>query len=436
MNLKRRFSIMVAGSILVPFLTAFILAILLNSPLGGAARGEIPNPAALIRAVEESRSLEELQSTAASLPPNLGMVILDGEGRTVSKSSMTDVLVESGKQFQQLMVLHPKIVDESAAASWRVFIIGRRNAAIAPIMLTAVISIPFLFMLILSVSTIRSIRTSLGSFEIATKKIADGDMNFSLDIPKGDTFGSLAASFEKMRERVREEYDRRTRFFMGVSHDLKTPLASITGYTDALLEGLAEDEETRNGYLRIIGDKAGLLQSRIGRLMEYIRLANRDFQSRMERLPFLPFLEDFFALEKEEAAFTGRTMEVDIDLPGNPRLLFDPDLLHRALENLLRNAFIHGDETQPVRIRVRHEGGEIHIQFANSVHAAPDPEMLKWIFDPFFRGDTSRRGDGFGLGLASVKSIVESHGWSVEVSAAKEMEMHFTIRIPEKGAEA
>jgi len=288
-----------------------------------------------------------------------------------------------------------------------------------------------IFLSLLSYLTIRSINGSIKKLEEGTRRIADGDMDTPITIKGDQTFENLARSFDTMRLKLKEEYDRRTRFFMGVSHDLKTPLASITGYSDALLDGLAEDAETRDRYLRIINAKGKLLDHRIAQLIRYIKLTNSDFQSNLEPHKIVPFLEDFCELQKDEASLIGCRFEQEILIDPSTLIHFDQDLLSRAMENLLQNSFRYGDTTRPVRMICQYNASGISISYSN-YHTAPIPkDVLDHMFEPFYRGDLARRGEGFGLGLATVKSIVESHGWSIEVTSLIQEELTlFQILIP------
>jgi signal transduction histidine kinase len=145
---------------------------------------------------------------------------------------------------------------------------------------------PFIFLIsslivliMISLFIIRSINKSISRLEEATGEIARGNLDFELETGGNDRFGSLARSLDTMRDQIKMEYDRRNRFFMGISHDLKTPLASITGYADALTEGMAEDPESMDKYLNIIKDKSHLLEQRITHLIHYLKLSNYDFQT-------------------------------------------------------------------------------------------------------------------------------------------------------------
>jgi len=234
-----------------------------------------------------------------------------------------------------------------------------------------------------------------------------------------------------MRMKVKAENDRRMRFFMGVSHDLKTPLASITGYSEALLDGLAEDASTRDRYLKIIHTKGKLLDRRIAQLIQYIKITDDSFHANLKRQPLAPFLETFLELQQEEASLLGGQLDGEIALPLSMEVSFNQDLLTRAMENLLQNCFRYGDTTKPVRMMASLANEGVHIAFINSYKAPIPPEVLEHVFEPFYRGDQSRKGEGFGLGLASVKSIMDIHGWRIEGrSNSSESTTVFQMVIP------
>lgn len=223
---------------------------------------------------------------------------------------------------------------------------------------------------------------------------------------------------------------------MGVSHDLKTPLSSIAGYSDALLDGFANDERTRNRYLEIIRRQSGLLERRINKLIEYIRLTTGDFLASLEPLPLLPFLTDFTELQGEEASVRKREFQSRLSLSPETVIPFDSELVGRALENLVQNAFHYGDPERPIVFSCRENKEEIIISCANRTVSPVDPKTLPLLFEPFYRGDVSRRGEGFGLGLASVRSVISSHGWEIKARLPEPDILEFAIRIPHNSAPA
>lgn len=431
MKLRNRFVMIIAGTFLVPFVIAVFSMLLFAPEIVHFAKNPYRDIQKFFAGIDSARTVEQIVEMAAEFQDDLFLLVLDGQGELVYARNEQGLTGIPDSEATQNAVLTKRVVLENGETVTVVMGTGKVPQFQSYVGIVVVGSL-LIFLSLISMFTLRSINQSIHRLEEGTKRIAEGDLDTPFVFHGDDTFESLARSIDTMRQQVKEEYDRRTRFFMGVSHDLKTPLASITGYTDALLDGLADDAETRERYLRIIEAKGQLLEKRIAQLIEYVKITNKDFRSHLKRQPLVPFLEDFAALQADEAALLGYRFAYDITVDRQTVVSFDQDLLMRALENLLQNSYRYGVQDKPVRLLCQYgkEGG-ILLAVVNH-HDAPIPsEMMRHIFEPFNRGDASRKGEGFGLGLASVKSIVESHGWHVEVrSFERECITMFQILIP------
>lgn len=431
MNLQKRFRWIIAGSIIIPLLTMLTIPLIvfyLQAPL--QYTGSV-SPLSFRTSLKEIRNLEELIDFLDSHRQDLEYVLMDEKGNILASHRIIgSTSSERGSAFHSAVGIEKSFSDNGDVTSYSVFLSHKGPRGVfGPLIPLIILVVLFLFLITMSTLTLRSVRRSILTFEDATRRVSEGDLSFSIDIPENDTFSSLALSFETMRDRVWEEYNRRTRFFMGVSHDLKTPLSSISGYTDALLDEVSEDPELKRRYLEIIRNKSHLLLRRINRLIEYIRITNGEYKSSLKPGSLKTFLVDFLAMQKEEAGFSGKELEVEIELEENRQLRFDPDLLGRAIENLLQNAFAYGRPGTPVTISCRQENEKINFSIANQIESAPEEDELPLLFEPFYRGDSARHGDGFGLGLASVKSIVDAHGWSISARLMGENVLVFMIEI-------
>jgi signal transduction histidine kinase len=284
------------------------------------------------------------------------------------------------------------------------------------------------FMILMSVIIIRSINVSIARLEEGTRRISEGDLDFELQARGNDRIASLTRSFEHMRRRVREETATRSRFIMAVSHDLKTPLSSITGYLDAIGDGIASDPQQLEKYLAIIRDKAGLLGSRISQLIDYVKLDTADWRRSRESIPLAAFLNEAMTVFHTEAEVRGFGFDSSVNIGAGITVSMDGDLVYRALENLVQNAFRYGEASSTISFRAAAEDSLIILQITNRGKAIP-PEDLPFIFEPFFRGTRARREGGFGLGLSVVKSVVTSHGWKI-AAASNDGETSFIIAIP------
>lgn len=286
-----------------------------------------------------------------------------------------------------------------------------------------------LFTALMSVLIIRSINSSITNLETATRRVADGDLDFSLSTDGKDRIASLTRSFETMRAQLKEQYDRGSRFLMGLSHDLKTPLTSIAGYVDAIRDGYADSEEKLEKYMSIIQAKTWLLESRISSLIDYAKQETREWKSTLMKVDFLQFAEELLALAETEALARHFRFTHGLDVPPETVIEMDSDMVGRAFENLVENAFAYATPGSEISIRATSADGAIRLEFANE-GSGIDPEHLPHIFDPLFRGSGDRHGGGFGLGLATVRSVITSHGWDIAVTSQPGGTTVFAVTIP------
>jgi signal transduction histidine kinase len=430
LKLKNRFILIIVGVFVVPLLVS-MLVVLFNSPnvmqtrlLGGGDRR-------LSQELGSIRTLPDLIAFAQDIPDNFFMYIFDDTGEQIFHSGSATSTTGFHDNMRHHLVFSRNITMEDGLTYS--FLAGTEiNVFSMPFTGVVIMLSILLFLSILSSLTLRAVNNSVKQLVASTRRIANGDLDTPVTIEGNDeTFVSLANSFDDMRKKVKEEQERQMRFFMGVSHDLKTPLSSITGYSEALLDGLAEDEAAKEKYLKIINAKGKLLEQRITHLIGYMKVSTSAFREELETQPIVPFLEEFVDLQQDESALLGFAFESEISIDSDTRIAFDRELLARVMENLLQNCLRYGMADKPVRMFCRKADGGIVLGFSDYYKKPLDPALKEHMFEPFCRGDQSRKGEGLGLGLASVKSIIESHGWTVKGYSDKaEGTTVFEIRIP------
>jgi len=420
LGLNRKFLFLTMGSILVPLLVLLLLMTVAwlggyrDSPFSFSTVRTLDflssledrrwNPAELTRAMEEAYPQWDyiltdpygkvLLSRPAGIDPSLLM-----ENHTGERFSLTRVPLETvtGPAFLYIRYTLRKLSPEPVR---RIFLIS------IPAVLIGFLSLGSLIIL-------RSVNRSIVTLEEAARKIRDGDLQFQL-IPRGnDRIASLTRTFDEMRQRVREEADRRSRFVLAISHDLKTPLSSITGYLDALEDGLGRVED-RQKYFNIIRTKTGLLENRISQLISFMKRETSEWRGTRVPVSAADFLEESALIFRNEAELRGFRFRPEIRVDSEVRLLMDEDLVFRALENLADNAFRYGDPGSEIRFSAFRENDTIRLSIASKGREIL-PEDLPYLFEPFYRGTRSRRETGFGLGLSVVASVVAGHGWTITV---------------------
>ena len=278
------------------------------------------------------------------------------------------------------------------------------------------------------ISIVRSITTSVLSLEAATRRVAAGELDAPIVAAGSNEMASLARSLNSLREQIKEDQARQSRFIMGISHDLKTPLALVKGYAEAVEESIETEDESVHGYLEIIRAKADQLEGMIDDLIDFVRVDTGEWSQGLSEVELGPFLRSFLRRIEADANLLGHAARGDIEVPDGYRVRMDERLVTRALENLAYNALRYTPEGGRIEISARANGGSCAIRVADDGPGIK-AEDLGHIFEPFYRGTSSRREQGMGLGLSIVKNVVESHGWAISVESALGGGAAFTITI-------
>ncbi len=291
----------------------------------------------------------------------------------------------------------------------------------------------------------RSVTRSVSLLEKSTRFIAEGNLDTEIAVKGSNEITSLTKSLNSMRFALKDAQVRRSRFIMGVSHDLRTPLALIKGYTEAIADGLADSPEMLNKSLEIIGAKIDQLEDMIDDLINFVKLDTGEWRQHLEKVALKPILDSYAHRLESDGTVLSRVVKTRIEIPADVSVPLDEKLFIRALENLCGNALRYTDDGGVVELTA-----VIHRAGADSLPAVPGSALpaeyvsvsvsddgcgiaaddLPMIFDPFFRGSNSRREEGKGLGLSVVKTVADSFGWQLRVDSEKNGGSTFTIVIP------
>ncbi|MCR5289190.1 MAG: HAMP domain-containing histidine kinase [Treponema sp.] len=288
----------------------------------------------------------------------------------------------------------------------------------------------FCIFIVVQIST--TISRSITMLENRTKRIAEGDLDTKLQItPHRDSneITTLTENLEKMRESLKEDRERRSRFIMGISHDLRTPVAVIKGYTEAISDGIASDPESIHNAVEIIESKTNQLEGMIDTLINFEKLNSHDWRSKLTCKPLKPAIIEFMKSAEMTGDIFKHSVHTNIDIQDTARTPFDSLLFQRAMENLFTNAIRYSGENSIITISAIQQESNVIITIQDD-GVGIEPEDLKHIFEMFYRGSSSRREQGMGIGLAVVKNIIDTHGWTITVNSAPHQGTAFTITIP------
>jgi signal transduction histidine kinase len=216
-----------------------------------------------------------------------------------------------------------------------------------------------------------------------------------------------------------------------VSHELKTPLASIRVLVDTLIDGKYQDENLVKSYIDLIAKENERLTRLIENFLTFSRIEDKRQTFDFQMVAPEKIVQSVYDNMKHRFESNGFSFELTI-AEGMPNIIADRDALVMALMNLLDNAYHYSDKVKSVAIAVYAENGNICFDVKDK-GIGLSPETKKKILKPFYQVDQtlSRRGGGFGLGLSIVKSIVDAHHGSMEIKSEQGKGSIFTIKVPE-----
>ena len=292
-----------------------------------------------------------------------------------------------------------------------------------------------LFAICMSIAITRTITRSVQVLENTTRRIAEGELDLQVDIKGSNEITSLTKSLNKMRNALKEEELRRSRFIMGITHDLKTPLALIKGYAEAIEDGVTEDPVSRTDAAQVISAKADQLEGMINDLIGFVRMETGEWREQLKEIDSAAFFRDMAKTWSTDILLLHHEFSHDIDLPEELFICMDEKLVQRAFENLISNAIRHTPNGSCVRLTAALTENAVELVISDNGPGI-DKDALPSVFEMFYRGSSSRREQGMGLGLAVVKWVVDYHGWTISASSDKGASggnfkgTKFTIIIP------
>jgi signal transduction histidine kinase len=267
-------------------------------------------------------------------------------------------------------------------------------------------------------------------------KVAEGDLDPELHLPRerNDELGDLARSFESMTRQLAELDRLKAEFVSVASHEIKTPLSVIRGYTSLLEDGIYGGvSEQQHKVLHSISDQTERLTRLVQRLLDISRFEAGGGRLECRDIPLHHFLSDL-AHGFDVLAYQNEidfALEIADDLPDT--LVGDPDRLNEVLGNLLSNAFKFTSKGGKIRLvarpgRMVPDVHEVVIEVVDTGVGIPEDKLPK-IFEKFFQveNEAQPRSAGSGLGLAIAREIVEAHGGTI--SAESRMGQGTTFRV-------
>ncbi|MCR2821653.1 sensor histidine kinase [Lederbergia panacisoli] len=262
----------------------------------------------------------------------------------------------------------------------------------------------------------------------ATRKIASGNFDFTFDSHRSDEIGALAKDFERMAKSLEKLDEMRQEFVSNVSHEIRSPLTSIQGFTKAIRSKMVSEEEA-DRYLGIIEKETSRLSSLSKQLLMLSSLDKEVQAVKMSRFRLDEQIREIILLTEWE--WNKKSLRMELDLP---ELVIEADkqLLFQVWMNLLTNSIKFTQENGAIHILIMVD--EDIIVTLRDTGIGMSAEELPQIFDRFYMGDKSRdrTKSGSGLGLSVVKKIIELHRGSINVESEIGRGTKFIVRLPKK----
>lgn len=293
--------------------------------------------------------------------------------------------------------------------------------------------------IILTYWVYRSILSPLNKLQEATKKIRDGNLEFTLEVDADDEIGQLCMDFEEMRIRLREnaeekiQYDKENKeLISNISHDLKTPITAIKGYVEGIMDGVASSPERLDKYIRTIYNKANDMDRLVDELTFYSKIDTNKIPYTFSKINVTRYFRD--CVEEVGLDMEARGVElgyfnyVDEDVV----VIADAEQLKRVINNIISNSVKYLDKKKGIiNIRIKDVGDFIQVEIEDNGKGIAAQDIPS-IFDRFYRTDSSRNSSqgGSGIGLSIVRKIIEDHGGRIWATSKEGIgtEIHFVLR--------
>lgn len=291
----------------------------------------------------------------------------------------------------------------------------------------AALAISFLGIGIFSYNLVRPLK----QMSQAAKQFGKGDFSVRVNETSNDEIGQLAVAFNNMAESLSSSEQIRKSFVANVSHELKTPMTTIAGFIDGILDGTIPPEK-QSYYLHIVSDEIKRLSRLVRSMLDLSRIDSGELKLNYQSFDLLSTLVTVIITFEQE--IDKKNIEIrGLDLITQKMVYADKDLIHQVVYNLIENAVKFTNEGGYIEFQINESFERTDFIIKNSGHGIEKSE-IGLIFDRFYKTDKSRSKDkkGLGLGLYLVRSIIRLHGGDITADSVLGEYCEFDFYIPKK----
>lgn len=291
--------------------------------------------------------------------------------------------------------------------------------------LGTILILMLLFSAVLMFFLSKSVTKPLKELNAATKKVAKGDFDVQVNVTNDTEVAQLARSFNRMVNELKSNELLKKDFISNVSHEFKTPLATINGFAKLLLDGNCSAEEVSE-YAGIIDHETSRLSTLCSNILKLSRIENEKIIVKPAEFLLDEQLRDVLVML--EPQWTAKNLELDVDL-DEIKYYGDEELLQQVWINLISNAIKFTDNGGRISVLCTNTPSEIIVTVADTGIGMTE-DTQKHIFEKFYQSDSTRATDGNGLGLALVKEILALCNGKIRVKSNLGEGSCFTVTLP------
>ena len=285
----------------------------------------------------------------------------------------------------------------------------------------------------------QSMITPIRKLQTAADNIKEGNLDFKLEAEGNDEISALCISFEEMRKRLKDNAEEKIRneaesraLISNIAHDLKTPITAVKGYSEGILDGVANTPEKVEKYIKTIYNKASEMDTLINELTLYSKIDTNRIPYNFAKINVADYFNDCVEELGIDLEARGIGLAYYNYIEEDTVIIADPEQLRRVINNIVGNSAKYMNKQQGfINIRIKDVGDFVQVEIEDNGKGISQKD-LPYIFDRFYRTDTSRNSatGGSGIGLSIVKKIVEDHGGKIWATSKEETGtiMYFVIR--------
>ncbi len=263
----------------------------------------------------------------------------------------------------------------------------------------------------------------------AAKAMAKGDFSKRIPVTSDDEIGQLAVSFNQMTNSLARLEEVRKSFIANVSHELKTPMTTIGGFIDGIIDGTIEADR-QDYYLNIVHNEIKRLSRMVESMLNISKLEANEAETHKEPFDFKNQLLGI-VISQEQRIEQKKINIFGLDTVPDVTVNADKDLIYRVVYNLVDNAIKFTNEGGEIRFNIKYDVKNLYFKIENTGRGIPQNE-LPYVFERFYKADKSRSAnkESTGLGLYIVKTIIKNQGGVISVSSVEDKFTAFEFTLP------